>query len=49
MAAILSNLRNTVIAGVVLTIIMVAIVSAVTGGGFDMGGRADPEHAEHSR
>ena len=40
MAAILSNLRNTVIAGVVLTIIMVAIVSAVTGGGFDMGGHA---------
>ena len=40
MAAILSNLRNTVIAGIVLTIIMVVIVSAVTGGGFDMGGHA---------
>ncbi|MAZ03698.1 MAG: hypothetical protein CMN56_11230 [Sneathiella sp.] len=40
MAAILSNLRNTVIAGIVLTIIMVVVVSAVTGGGFDMGGHA---------
>ncbi len=40
MSSILSNLRNTVIAGIVLTIIMVAIVTALTGGGFDMGGHA---------
>ncbi|MDF2367309.1 urate hydroxylase PuuD [Sneathiella sp.] len=40
MSSILSNLRNTVIAGIVLTIIMVAIVTGVTGGGFDMGGHA---------
>ncbi|MCC3305010.1 urate hydroxylase PuuD [Sneathiella sp. HT1-7] len=40
MSSILSNLRNTVIAGIVLTIIMVVIVTAVTGGGFDMGGHA---------
>lgn len=40
MSSILSNLRNTVIAGIVLTIIMVAIVTALTGGGFEMGGHA---------
>ena len=33
MAAILSNLRNTVIAGIVLTIIMVAVVVSATGEG----------------
>ena len=32
MSSILSNLRNTVIAGIVLTIIMVVIVASVTGG-----------------
>ncbi len=40
MSNILSNLRNTVIAGIVLTILMVVIVTGVTGGGFDMGGHA---------
>ncbi|MCF8468176.1 MAG: urate hydroxylase PuuD [Sneathiella sp.] len=37
MSSILSNLRNTVIAGVVLTIIMAAVVFWLTGGGLDMG------------
>jgi uncharacterized membrane protein len=40
MSSILSNLRNTVIAGIVLTIVMVAIVTGVSGGGFDVGGHA---------
>lgn len=35
MAAILSNLRNTVIAGFVLTVVLVAFVSATTGGGYE--------------
>lgn len=37
MAAILSNLRNTVIAGIVLTIIMIIIVSSLTGSGMPSG------------
>lgn len=34
MAAILSNLRNTVIAGFVLTIVMIAVVVSMTGEGY---------------
>ena len=37
MSGILSNLRSTVVAGVILTIIMVVVVAFVTGGGFNMG------------
>ena len=37
MAAILSNLRNTVIAGVILTIIMIAVVVGATGNGMPGG------------
>lgn len=37
MSSILSNLRNTVIAGIVLTIIMAVIVISVSGGGMDFG------------
>ncbi|PHQ71788.1 MAG: hypothetical protein COB93_02350 [Sneathiella sp.] len=37
MSSILSNLRNTVIAGIVLTIIMAAIVTSVSEGGLMMG------------
>jgi uncharacterized membrane protein len=37
MAAILSNLRNTVIAGLVLTIVMVVVVVSATGEGNAMG------------
>jgi uncharacterized membrane protein len=37
MSSILSNLRNTVIAGIVLTIIMAVVVMSVSGGGFTMG------------
>jgi hypothetical protein len=40
MAAILSNLRNTVIAGIVLTIIMIVVVSSVTGFGMPSGDQA---------
>lgn len=35
MAAILSNLRNTILAGLVLTVVLVLIVSAATGEAFD--------------
>ena len=34
MAAILSNLRNTIIAGIVLTVLMVLLVNALTGSAF---------------
>lgn len=37
MSSILSNLRNTVIAGIVLTIVMAVVVSMATGDGFAMG------------
>ena len=35
MAAILSNLKNTVIAGFVLTVVLVVFVSAISGEAFD--------------
>ncbi|MEH6525352.1 MAG: urate hydroxylase PuuD [Sneathiella sp.] len=37
MSSILSNLRNTVIAGIVLTIVMAVVVSMASGDGFAMG------------
>jgi len=37
MSSILSNLRNTVVAGIVLTIVMAVVVSMATGDGFAMG------------
>ncbi|USG59869.1 urate hydroxylase PuuD [Sneathiella marina] len=37
MSSILSNLRNTIIAGIVLTIVMAVVVSLATGDGFAMG------------